>query len=379
MQVFDGNKIEYAFEEGRGKTPVNDRGKTCFVYRGELLDEVSEHFSRDTKQMCLKIFFDPLEGHIEDYYWGNAWRHYTLKRCEEIGRVSRLVQATTIQNWLWMKDLAPRVYAIVLIEKNGKKYPAQLTDYLDGPKYETVEEVQAQLDVIEKELEKFKVGYAHRELIGRNDFLGGKVIDLQGFRWTGETKAAVRHWVESVGKYGKAHYQDIEKMDIVGKPRKTARRIEAMKLDEVDFEGKDVLDVGCNSGAFCMYAVDRGAKKVVGFDLNHHIRAARVLGFFLGYHNIEYVSVDLTEPPFVVPQVDITFLLSMNVHIGFPPWVHMQTDELLIFEENAKKSEFKTDWWQEELSRYFDKVDMIGTTNDQNEKYHKPIFHCRKL
>jgi len=377
MQVFDGNEIELNFDEGRDNVSPGDRGKTCFVYRGELLNEVCEYFGRPSDGLCLKIFFDPLEGEIEAYDWGKKWRKYSRDRCEEIGRLSKLTEATTIQNWLWMKDLAPRVYAIVLIERNGKQYPAQLTEFERGSKYETVQEVQDQLDVIEKELEKFKVGCAHRELIGRNDFLGGKVIDLQGYRFTNETRAAVKDWVESKGKYGKTHYQEIEKMGIMGKPRKTDKRIKAMKLDGIDFEGKDVLDVGCNSGAFCMYATDRGARRVMGIDLAHHIQAARALNFFLGYHNVEYYSEDINEMEVIAfEDIDITLFLSMNIHVGFPEWV--ANTKLLIFEENAKQSKFNPACWQEELSRYFDDVKMVGTTNDQNEKYYKPIFHCRK-
>jgi len=379
MQIFNGEEIEIPFEKGRGVVDPDNRGKTCFVYRGELLKEVSEKFGRDSEGLCLKIFFNPLEGDIEDYYWGSPWRRYSLKRCEEIGRLSRLVQATTIQNWLWMKDLAPRVYAIVLIERDGKKYPAQLTEFLEGSKYKTNEEVQNQLDVIEKELAKFKCKYAHRELINRNDFLGGKVIDLQGFRWTGDTKEAVRKWVEEVGRYGKASYQDVNEMGIVGKPRNTEKRIKAMKLDEIDFKGKSVLDVGCNSGAFCMYAISRGAKRTIGLDLPKQVESAQTLAFYLGHHNIDYIAFDLTGECPLGFQPDITFFLSMNIHIGLPEWIPNQTKELMVFEENAKQSKFKPDYWQKELSKYFASVVKRGTTNDQNKEYHKPIFWCRKV
>lgn len=38
-------------------------------------------------------------------------------------------------------------------------------------------------------------------------------------------------------------------------------------LKDETFAGKSVIDVGCNSGQFCLYVKKRGAQKVVGVDL----------------------------------------------------------------------------------------------------------------
>lgn len=46
----------------------------------------------------------------------------------------------------------------------------------------------------------------------------------------------------------------------------------------LDFAGKSVLDVGCNSGQYSLLAKKQGADKVVGVDVNsHRIQQARVL------------------------------------------------------------------------------------------------------
>lgn len=46
----------------------------------------------------------------------------------------------------------------------------------------------------------------------------------------------------------------------------------------IDFRGKSVLDVGCNSGQYSLFAKKQGASKVVGIDINAmRINQARVL------------------------------------------------------------------------------------------------------
>lgn len=380
MRVYCAKHIKEKFHEGRGNVNQDDRGKQCFVHRGPLVFDVAEDFGRSGLNLCLKVFFDPLEPgqDIDDYYWGKSWRKYSLKRTEEIGRISRLVQATTIQNWLWMDGLAPRVYGIVLIERKGKRYPAQLTEYIEGENEETLHDMGGKLDLIEEKINVFGCMPVHRELVGKHDFIDGKIIDLQGYRWTGKTKEKVRNFVETTGRYGKAHYQDVDKMGITGKPRNTTERIRSMGLNTIDFNEKDVLDVGCNSGAFCMYATDRGAKYVMGLDLPHHVKAAQTLAFFLGYHNIDYFNEDLLHFDGVSEEYDITLFLSMNMHVDFPKWIPLATKELLVFEENAKQSKFRPDYWEQELSKWFTDVKIVGYTNDQNPKFKKPVFHCKK-
>jgi hypothetical protein len=67
----------------------------------------------------------------------------------------------------------------------------------------------------------------------------------------------------------------------------------------------------------------------------------------------------------------------MNVHIGLPDWVAEKTRELLIFEENAKGSRYRPEWWREYLSQWFD-VELVGHTTDHNPNFPKPVFWCWK-
>jgi SAM-dependent methyltransferase len=49
-------------------------------------------------------------------------------------------------------------------------------------------------------------------------------------------------------------------------------------LEGLDFKGKHVLDVGCNSGQYCLYAKKKGALKVVGVDIDEmRLEQAKIL------------------------------------------------------------------------------------------------------
>lgn len=368
---FDANNIEYNFDKGRKNVPAHIRGKQCFTYVGKLADEIGKVYHR--KNCALKIFFTPLEGKLEDYYWGTPWRKYPLKRTEEIGRISKLRDATICQNLCWLEGLAPRVYAIVELEKDGKIYPAQLMDYIEGDGAESASDVANKRDIIEKYLNKFGFASCHKNLLGKHDFIDGKLIDFQGFRFTGNATKMVTKYVLETGRYGKHHYQSVPELGITAKPRNTKQRIEDMKLENASFEGKKVLDVGCSLGVFCNYVASRGATRVLGLDVECNVKAARVLSAFLGYWNNDYQTIDLLKDK-IREQFDITFFLSMNLHVGFPAWVAKST-QVLIFEENAKKSKFKTNYWKQEFSKWFTNIEKIGVAKDHGNK---PLLLCRK-
>lgn len=56
-------------------------------------------------------------------------------------------------------------------------------------------------------------------------------------------------------------------------PARMALKQAAIPLPELG--GKSVLDVGCDMGAWCRLALDRGAKRVVGLDRNRKVRGSR--------------------------------------------------------------------------------------------------------
>lgn len=376
MRTIDGSEIKWKFDENRANVPGHIRGKHCFLYeKGGVLEEAKKLFGRENENVALKIFFLPLEGEMKDYYWGRAWSIYSTGRTEEIGRISKLEGATFIQNLCWLEGLAPRVYALLLIERNGKKYPAQLVQKLEGEIAPSPAWVRNQAEkVLTDYLKQFDCKVSHLKLLRKNDFIDGKLIDFQGFRLGKKTKEKIRDYVREHGKYGKYHYQSVPEIGLTAKPRDTEQRIKDMKLEEINFEGKTVLDAGCSLGVFCNYSAKRGAKRVVGIDLN--IKAPQVLSFSLGHHNNDYIVKDLTIDT-IDGNFDIVFYLSMNIHCGgMQRWLAHQTKEIFIFEENAKGSNFKQSYWEKWLRQFFKSVELVGHATDAHKG--KPIFWCRK-
>ncbi len=77
------------------------------------------------------------------------------------------------------------------------------------------------------------------------------------------TKEEYKGWIDS-----QDWYQTIELQNGLVTPGRfpTHKRIPALKT--VDFEGKSVLDIGCNSGQNSLLAKAQGASKVVGVDVD---------------------------------------------------------------------------------------------------------------
>lgn len=63
-------------------------------------------------------------------------------------------------------------------------------------------------------------------------------------------------------------YQTIELSNGLVTPGKFDTRQRIKFLESIDFRNQTVLDVGCNSGQFCLYAKKRGTRRVVGIDIN---------------------------------------------------------------------------------------------------------------
>lgn len=92
--------------------------------------------------------------------------------------------------------------------------------------------------------------------------------------------------------YGEGYfYQSYRPAQITGF-RDTAGRIAAMNLREL-VKGKDVLDIGCNSG-FVALAISQDAKSVTGMDINpYHVQ----IGLLVRDH-FKIKNVELSAAPF---------------------------------------------------------------------------------
>lgn len=104
------------------RNPTGPHGAHTFIDRGQHLESVAKKFGRGTKDLCLKICdtFPIQEGQtLESYGW--------------CGSPCPVLDCTKLQNIAHWEGLAPRVYAVDIVEYEGNKCVCQLQDYVgDG-------------------------------------------------------------------------------------------------------------------------------------------------------------------------------------------------------------------------------------------------------
>ncbi|UCG64780.1 MAG: methyltransferase domain-containing protein [Deltaproteobacteria bacterium] len=81
-------------------------------------------------------------------------------------------------------------------------------------------------------------------------------------------------------------------------------------ISTVDFQGKTVLDLGCNFGFYSFLAKRLGARKVVGIDYNDQIiRGCRLLKAMYGVRDVHFYMADLANSNLPGP-FDIAILIN---------------------------------------------------------------------
>ncbi|NDV22991.1 methyltransferase domain-containing protein [Desulfovibrio sp. JC022] len=83
------------------------------------------------------------------------------------------------------------------------------------------------------------------------------------------------------------------------------------EFKELDFTGKSVCDLGCNLGHFSFYARKRGAKEVVGYDLEPKVIAgAKKLAELYSVENVDFCVCNFAQS-----EPDRTFDMGMLIDI----------------------------------------------------------------
>ena len=73
-------------------------------------------------------------------------------------------------------------------------------------------------------------------------------------------------------------YQTIELSNGLVTPGRFDTRTRMRFFTDIDFGGKRFLDIGCNSGQYCLMARKQGAAEVIGIDINNkRLEQARAL------------------------------------------------------------------------------------------------------
>jgi len=173
-------------------------------------------------------------------------------------------------------------------------------------------------------------------------------------------------------------YQAMPQLDISG-TRNFAHRAATLGLDSLEFEGKTVLDLGCNLGEFCFYAGTHGARRVVGVDLSFLAQPMQEAAHWLGYSNVDIVGAALpTEAGAIkaatgLSAFDVVFALSVCNHVGgYGKWMADLCKDAFILEGHGWDDPER---YLADLRRDFTTVDFVGCTNDV---LLRPVFVCHK-
>ncbi len=113
----------------------------------------------------------------------------------------------------------------------------------------------------------------------------------------------------------------------------------------VDLGGHSVLDLGCNEGAFALWAIAAGATSVLGIDVNaQRIEKAKFVAAVLGTDNVEFRQANVLEltREDVGKRFDIAFALGLLHRVPDPYGLLVKIASLAetaVFEWSAANSE----------------------------------------
>ena len=331
-----------------------ERGKHCFITDCPL--SIKERFGLHDKVLILKVFDTiPFGIHYEEMKWGDDPKMIKDRKRKgmmttDTRRNTFLRDATIIQNICHWEGLAPRVYAIISVIFEGKKYVAQVTDFVDG-EFGGLDENRKPLKAEALYKKIIDLGKKYGWEVAKQDVAGGdekdgQLLDFQTFLLNDKYKEWLNNIYREGTKWGKVYYQENKHLGLKGGPRNFEQRVKELELDELHFIGRTVLDIGCSGGNFIKYALDHGAKKVVGIDFPDVISGTRAVFNDEGYYHADFYGIDLRETKtellrkeLKIDKFDIVFYMSMFRHVHFPSYIWDLCEGLAIIEWNNWKTE----------------------------------------
>jgi len=261
------------------------------------------------------------------------------------GASSSIFESTVAQNLLAMKGFCPRVYDLVEVE--GKT--AQVVDFITG--FEKPEPVRDP---------RFQYWMSAWE--NKINHVGGKMIDFQGTKLKDHNKYKKYLLAETARRnlangHCSGMYQSVGNNPGI---RNSKARLETYKFK--DFEGKNVLDIGCSNGMLMRGAYDLGAKRVSGIDYPNMAEMAQELAIMDGYFNLDFFGGNLKKMSGKqmqkltgIKRFDIHLFFAMENHVGLHPW--MKNCDTMYWESHGQPRQ----WEVRDIKQ---KVIRKGTYND---------------
>jgi 2-polyprenyl-3-methyl-5-hydroxy-6-metoxy-1,4-benzoquinol methylase len=315
-------------------------------------------YNYDPKFVKNVFHFDLPEGYGLKVFANDNWQG------------TDFIEAAQIQNIFWIEGLAPRVIETGLIT-NGRNLGYHIIEHLTGKAKSDPQKLRAVAEKYHIQMYKHANGQKECEINSAN-WVDGKYLDFGGWhmdlRWYEDfikQEVVKTHYGKNIDGSQFSYQSD----NLFGGKRQTSYRIDFMRLNEIDFKQKSVVDIGCNLGMFLHYAWDKEATRMTGYDVEKNINVAKQYANYKKKFNIDFIACDLKT---IIPdKADIVFYLSMSEYLGFPEWLKDITGEVLIYEGHASTTK-ESD--EANLSKLFKNVEFIGISTDRSER---PVFRCR--
>lgn len=324
-------------------------GVFSYIARSEPLARfLAREYGREG--LCLKIFRADAQP-LDEFRWGQG---------------NLLADCTKAQNLYAWFGMAPRVYDVALV--NGTHW-AQVTDCVtdDGGEWDR--------DRAHEILTDHLVGSTGGDWNDAN-WIGSKKVDWQ-YKYLGEKykERLIRRCHEDAAWGARTDPYQAAGLEMDAQRDTAERRARILKWGEVDFVNATVLDVGCNLGAMCQEAHDRGAHRVVGVDKPHVAKLAYEVANWRCYWNLDFVGANLpSEAGQIARQTGIDvfdIVLALSAKQTKPdPWAFALCGHLCFFEGHVPDKEHT---WRPVLERRFDRVEFLGATRDHGVR---PLFRC---
>lgn len=320
------------------------------------------------RELCLKIFSRPVQPADGETGWTFIYGETALT-FKWGGTLLR--ECVMAQNLFARADMAPRIFDVVQVNDRL----AQVTPFLPQGEQPTAERVAQLRPLID--VHKMSTRKNFWDVSPRN-WRSGLFVDFSGFYFT-EPQAyeadLVRQAHTRRGEYIGVAYQPVPELAIKG-TRDMVSRVTAMRLEEIDFKGKTVLDIGCNLGYLCRWAAAQGARRVVGVDRIADLTYQ--VANWLGDWQTDYLVLRLPEEvgeiffSSGIEKFDIVIAAAVVKHVGgLAPWLRDLCRDLFIFEGHGTIS---SEAYAPQLRDLFRTVNYFGQTNDNYERH---LFQCR--
>jgi SAM-dependent methyltransferase len=156
------------------------------------------------------------------------------------------------------------------------------------------------------------------------------------------------------------HYQSLrlEGLETLG-VRSDRRRF----LDQLDFQGKTVLDLGSNLGEVSREARARGASLVDGLEYDpFFIEVANLANAYCGATRVSFFHRDITKPEAYEEPYDIVLALSVFTYIRhLMHEIAAMTREVFVLETHVLNSNLQADYMTP-IWKHFPHYKVLGET-----------------